>query len=422
VITCRILVASRGDALLRSVLGAVGPGCQVLSCPRVADLEQVVAEEGPFDVLVAGPALDNHAGMQRLAALRRRHPELGVVLALAERPRASTRELVRAGAVDLVGHPSDDLRPLGRAVEAAYQHALRMDGRHVPAATEEEPVPASPLGTVLTVASSTGGCGKTFYATNLAYQLGRVTGQRVCLIDLDLQFGEVSTALRLKPRYSVADALARDVDEEELYEHVEEYMTPYPTGFQVLTAPRDPSEADQITPVEVTKVLRVLRRRFDYVVVDTPAQLSETVLTAFDQSSRLLCLATFDLPSVRNTTVFLATLAKLKIPAEDVSVILNKVESGVGMEVAEVDEVFDHRIEFTLPYAKEVSRSINHGQPVLAMAPACEISRRLVASMGRWSPDPVSPQASTVSGPEGARGLRRLFRRDRSVGVEVAVA
>lgn len=420
-ITTRILVASRGDVLTSAVRRAVGPGAEVSTCGRVAALEDHLEENGPFDVVVAGPALDNRAGMDRLAALRYSHPALALVLALPDPTRARLADIVRTGAVDVVSYPVREIGPLSRALRLAQRHAIALSERHVPSVVVDQG-DAAPLGTVLTVASSTGGCGKTFYATNLAYHLARTTGRRVALVDLDLQFGEVSTALRLKPRYSVADALAGDADEDELAQHVEEYLTPHPAGFQVLTAPRDPSEADEISPPEVGRILRVMRRCFDYVVVDTPAQLSETVLAAFDQSTRLLCLCTFDLPSVRNTTVFLATLEKLKIPTEDISVILNKVEGGIGLEVEEVDEVFDHRIESNLPFSREVSRSINQGQPVLALAPGSDISRQLVASMSRWSPAGAAGTsgrgAATPAGPAGdaavTRGrVRRLFHRSR---------
>ena len=436
-ITSRILVASRGDALGRAVRAAMGPGGQTVNCPHLDELDRTVEMDGPFDVVVAGPALDNRAGMQRLASLRSAHPELGLVLALPDRPRSTLRDIVRTGAVDVVGYPAVDPRALGRALHAAHRHAVRMAEHHGHTESDELTEAMPVMGTVLTVASSTGGCGKTFYATNLAYHLARMTGQRVCLVDLDLQFGEVSTALRLKPRFSVADALAGDVDDQDLHEHVEEFMTPHPAGFHVLTAPRDPSEADHIDPPRVIQVVRALKRRFDYVVVDTPAQLSETVLAAFDQSSRLLVLATFDLPSVRNTTVFLKTLEKLKIPTDDISVILNKVESGVGMEVDEVNEVLDHRIESTLVYAKEVSRSINRGEPVIACAPHADISRQLVASMQRWTPAvPVATvpggahSAAARSAPARAAGAvsdlvarrRRLFHRRRTFSAEVAVS
>ena len=170
---------------------------------------------------------------------------------------------------------------------------------------------------VFTVASSSGGCGKTFYATNLACYLAAQTGQRVCLVDLDLQFGEVSTALHLRPRFTISDLLSREpVDDDDLDEHVEEYLEEHELGFSVLAAPFSPADADMIAPKDVYKVMGSLRRHFDYIVVDTPAQLSEIVLAAFDHSTRCLCMVTLDLPSIRNMRVFLTTLEKLRISSD----------------------------------------------------------------------------------------------------------
>ena len=71
------------------------------------------------------------------------------------------------------------------------------------------------------VASASGGCGKTFLATNAAEFLARTTDQPVVLLDLDLQFGEVSTAMRLRPKFTIFDALQReDTDEDDLRAHI----------------------------------------------------------------------------------------------------------------------------------------------------------------------------------------------------------
>src|SRR5205807_9411494 len=120
---------------------------------------------------------------------------------------------------------------------------------------QQQPAPAqaaaagSSVGRVFTTSSATGGCGKTFYATNLAYFLTHYTGKRTCIVDLDLQFGEVSTALRLRPRFTIFDALQRDEeDESALADHIEEYMVKHDTGIYLLPAPKDPSEADRISP------------------------------------------------------------------------------------------------------------------------------------------------------------------------------
>ena len=172
------------------------------------------------------------------------------------------------------------------------------------AVAADEPVPDQDRpGIVYTIASATGGCGKTFYATNLAWFLHKWMGKKVCIVDLDLQFGEVSTALRLRPKYTIFDALQReDADESDLTAHIEEYTVVHDTGVHVLAAPREPSEADRISPPDVTRILEAVRNRFDYVLVDTPPALAETVLVAFDLSDLLYVMATLDLPSGSRST------------------------------------------------------------------------------------------------------------------------
>src|SRR5207302_7537102 len=127
-----------------------------------------------------------------------------------------------------------------------------------------------------------------------------------------------------------------ETDDEALNAHIEDYLVTHESGFSVLAAPRDPSEADRIDPPDVSRIIEAIRARFDYVVVDTPAALTEVVLAAFDLSDVLYTMATLDLPSVRNMSVFLGTLERLKISSENVKLILNKSETDVGIDVAQV--------------------------------------------------------------------------------------
>jgi pilus assembly protein CpaE len=275
--------------------------------------------------------------------------------------------------------------------------------------------PSAPLagepGIVYTIASATGGCGKTFYATNLAYFLTRYTQKRVCIVDLDLQFGEVSTALRLRPKYTIFDALQReDSEDTDLTAHIEEYTVMHETGAYVLAAPREPSEADRISPADITRVLEAVRQRFDYVIVDTPPALAETVLIAFDMSDMLYVMATLDLPSVRNMSVFLSTLDRLKVPTEHVRLILNKAETDVGIDIEQVTKLFPQGFESVLPYAKEVSRSINLGMPVMAASPTAEISTLMAGGMQLILPEDARGDVITES-PKKTSLLRRWAKR-----------
>jgi pilus assembly protein CpaE len=405
--TPKILVLDRSEMLadqLRASVAEMSPKPEVIGCTRVGSVGDVLDADGPFDVLVAGPSLGTRSGLARLKVIREDLPTMSLVLAFSRRPDASLRDIVTAGAIDLLQLPVED-KELAEAVQRGIELAAATPAATSAPLTAVAPVAGVPTptgpGIVYTIASATGGCGKTFYATNFAYFLTHYTQKRVCIVDLDLQFGEVSTALRLRPKYTIFDALQReDSEEADLLSHIDEYTVVHETGVHVLAAPREPSEADRITPPDITRVLEALRQKFDYVIVDTPPALAETVLVAFDMSDMLYVMATLDLPSVRNMSVFLSTLDRLKVPTEHVRLILNKAETDVGIDVEQVTKLFPQGFESVLPYAKEVSRSINLGMPVMAASPTAPISSLMAGGMKLVLPDEAHAQVTVDSTPK----------------------
>ena len=419
-ISRRILVISRSPAFSRAIQASLGPGYEVVTSANVSDVASEVQDLGPFDVLVAGPVFDSHSGMARLAALRAVGAVPAVVLALGPKPRATLGDIVRAGAVDLVEYPTSKRQlatALKRAFDIADVSASAADPT-LPVVAQSAAIDRPRFAEVFTVASSSGGCGKTFYATNLACYLAAQTGKRVCLVDLDLQFGEVSTALHLRPKFTISSLLSREeVDDDDLDEHVEEYLEEHELGFSVLAAPFSPADADMIAPKDVYKVMGALRRHFDYIVVDTPAQLSEIVLAAFDHSTRVLCMVTLDLPSIRNMRVFLSTLEKLRINSQTIGVVLNKVEDDIGIDIDDVQEVLDNKIISILPYSREVMKSINKGRPALVSAANSDIGKKLAGGMHQFlsDGDPSLPGGSDAAEAEDSRGF---WRRKKKVGTD----
>lgn len=133
------------------------------------------------------------------------------------------------------------------------------------------------------------------------------------------------------------------------------------------------------------------------------------MLAAFDLSDILYCMATLDLPSVRNMSVFLGTLDRLKVPSDNVKLILNKAESDVGIDIDQVTRLFPQGFESVLPYAKEVSRSINLGMPVMAASPQSEISRLMASGMKPLLP----PEHQSKITDDAATTKKGLFRRRR---------
>jgi pilus assembly protein CpaE len=376
----RILVVEEDSTELTSLVEAVktaanGTRPEVRSAGDLTSLVSALDRDGRFDLIIAGGSLVTAAGLARLQVIHDELPGTSLVLITSRRVNVPIRSLVKTGAMEVLSFP-DDQAELGDVLKRAFSVAAR-------AREEGSAVAGTPgkLGEVITVASASGGCGKTFLATNMAAFFSKYAGKSACLVDLDLQFGEVTHALQLRPRYTIADVLEHRVDGIAAMDaHLDEYLARHESGLSVLSAPRDPAEADRIEAQDIASVIELTRRRFDIVIVDTPAAVTEVVLSAFDHSNFLYTVATMDLPSLRNAQVFQQMLDRLHIPSSNIRLAINKAEEGIGIDVNGLRPYFTRQIDPVLPYSKEVSKSINQGMPVILSNPVSEISHLMFKS------------------------------------------
>jgi len=385
-----VLVVDRTPELAARIRhNAVAPRAVVKPCPDTAQAGHHLAA-GHWDVLVAGPSLMHRTGLRRLASLHQRHPWVSIVLALHERPKADLAEIVQVGACDVVplhGDDGDLRETLARATRLTRAR-LGLDGG-----------PGGGRGRVVMVASASGGCGKTFVATNAATFLARATGAPVVLVDLDLQFGEVSTALRLRPEVTITDALAAEAAGADLDEILDGYLLPHPDGFKVLAAPRLPAEADSITPGDVTRLLDVLRARRAWVVVDTHEGFSDVSTAALEATDHLFAVATPDRPSLLSLNRFLAGLERRGVGGGAISVVLNKAEAGNGFEAADMAARLGRRFDAVVPYSRHALRSTNVGVPLITGQPKSPIARLLATALSAVLPGTPRSEPQTVRTP-----------------------
>lgn len=366
---------------IREALAATVDGEDVVACTQPRELADLLTA-GRYSVLVAGPGLDTRAGFERLRIIREELPVMAIVL-VADDPSVEVRDVVRAGAVDLLTSTADPDQ-VRDALLRARALAERVDDTLLPVPAPAADPPAPETGPrVITIASASGGCGKTFLATNLAWFLATHGKRRVCIIDLDLQFGEVTASLRLRPRYTVADLLAHGDADRDLVDVFPEFCVAHESGIHVLAAPREPTEANLVRPEDVGRIIDAAKAHFDDVIVDTPPALADNVVVAYHRSDELLVMATLDIPSIRNLQVFLSTLERLHVPDDGIHLIVNKAERDAGVEVRQILKLFPRGFDATLPYAHEVQRSINAGRPVLDTSPAAPISRQMGDTMRR---------------------------------------
>ena len=125
------------------------------------------------------------------------------------------------------------------------------------------------------------------------------------------------------------------------------------------------------------ELLAVLRTMFDFIVVDTPAQFSEHVLTAMDVSSQLVLLTTPDVPALKNLRVTLDMLDLLSYPRQIRSVAVNRSDSRVGLSLEHVERVVRSPISAHIPSSRAVPVSINKGTPITLESPGHPVSQAI---------------------------------------------
>ncbi|TCO45505.1 MinD-like ATPase involved in chromosome partitioning or flagellar assembly [Kribbella antiqua] len=247
-------------------------------------------------------------------------------------------------------------------------------------------------GRIIAVFAAKGGCGKTTVATNLAVALCARGTRPVCLVDLDLQFGDVASVLGLRAERSMLQAL--EWAGELTVPLTAALMTPLRPGLDCLLAPTGPGEAHQIPPSLVAELLSILPTAYDFVVVDCPAVFNGVVLAALDAAHHQVVVTTSERPALKNLRLTLDVL-DLLYDATTRSVVLNKSDGRTGLTAAEIDQLIRSPVADCLPRWDDVPASINRGEP-LALAypdhPVSQAVRRLAdavaTSDGRCSRDP----------------------------------
>jgi pilus assembly protein CpaE len=369
--------------------------------PRRADAPAAVGrdlEEHPEEVLVVvGPDVDLAQALDLAASWQVDRPYVGMVLLRRRIDVHVLGQALRAGVREVVG-PEDLV-----AVVAAARRSTDISRRR---RTAERAVGTGDdrQGRVVTVFSAKGGCGKTTVATNIAAALAGDGSTRVCLVDLDLEFGDIAIALQLVPERTLVDLIpmAGTMDEH----GIRSVLTSAGPRIDAVLAPTAPGDAARVGADLVPELVRALRRMYDVVVIDTPPSVNEHVLAAFDLADVTVLLATLDVPALKNLKVSLDTLDLLGHPADTRMIVLNRADARVGLKLSDVEQTIGMPVSLQIPSSGDVPAAINRGHLIVREQPEHEVSRALLdlaTRIGGVRPEPV---AAGRSGP-----LRSLLRR-----------
>lgn len=267
------------------------------------------------------------------------------------------------------------------------------------AAALSAPVAVSADAQVFTFFSVKGGLGKTTVLTNMAACLAQA-GQRVIVLDFDLQFGDIADAMSIDSRVSLSDLLQEQGNP--TIDSIRQYIAIHESGVNVLCAPRSPEFAESITGAQVSRIILSLRPHYDYIFIDTSSYLDDVALVCFEQSSRILLVTKPSIPILRGSKKSLLVIEGLGM-IEKTSLVVTQVEKDGKIGVADVERVLGVRAWFSVPFdAKAVMSSLNQGVPLIALSAKSPVAKAISAAAKELTAFDVEQ--------EGARqGRRKLM-------------
>lgn len=368
-----VLVISRNPQVVGLVQQAWGPDGYAIAPEQFPDTVQALLElmqGAPLPAVVVLDPGDQAQPALNLAVELDRNFTIPSVL-VSDQAAALGLAAMRAGVRDIVA-PAAPVEEMKHALERAATHS----GPRVqtPGVT---PGGATQRGKVVTVASPKGGVGKTTVSTNLAVGLAQRLPQSTALVDLDIHFGDVASALNVTPEYTLPDMAHGPASQDPLA--LKTYLFQHQTGLYVVPGSESPAAADTVTSKDVVNLLDTLAGQFKYVVVDTAPGLSEHTLAVLDQTDILVLVTSLDVPGVRGLRKELDTLRDIGLMLESRAVVLNFMHPSRGISVSDVEASIGRKVDLQLPQSNSVPISVNQGIPLLQGGSRDPVAKQLRA-------------------------------------------
>ncbi len=187
---------------------------------------------------------------------------------------------------------------------------------------------ASRQASVIAVASGKGGVGKTNVAVNLSVALARL-GHRVALVDADFGLGNVDMLLGLTPQRHIGHLLTGDA-------LLDEVMVEGPAGVQILPASSGLRELTAFTPAQraiFADIFTRLRGRFDYLMIDTAAGISDAVIDTILLADRVTVVTSVEPAAIVDAYATVKVLSSAS-PTTEIGIVVNSVRGAEDATVA----------------------------------------------------------------------------------------
>ncbi len=392
----RVVIIAPADALDQDWISALQVEPTINVVARVGVLQrgiEAVQQYQPNILLIDRPVEQIEETLSVVYAVA---PQTLCVAVLPQQDMAAVRRLVSAGARDIL------IKPLHhRELVASLRQVVQMEDARRQRAGQPSLLAIQQrkaLGKVIVVMGPKGGVGSTTVATNLAVALKHVGGHDVALADFSLQFGDVAVLLNLWSKHTLHDlAIHYDTIDDGLLDRV---MVAHASGVKVLLAPSEPELSADMSGVQVNAIIKALRSRFAYVVVDCWSFLDEITETLMAAADQVLLVTTPEIPALKNSKQALEYFTRHGVHKDHVALVLNRFPSVKGVTLQDIQQHLRHPVQANLPSdGPAVTYAANKGIPVVQSHPQSWVAQSFL-KLAAWV---AGDNVETISqGPAGA--------------------
>lgn len=279
-----------------------------------------------------------------------------LIAAAYDPPLAQVRSLIRAGAHDVIPLPLN-VEELETSL-APVRDEMLTRGHDIPAST----------GKLVSVMKSRGGIGASGllsqFAIRYASQESRF-GRSTCLIDLDVQFGDIAFQLGLHPKLSLLDLLESGsrLDSALLRSTVKSH----PSGLDVIAAPSEILPLEGVPSDHILKIIELAAREYSTVFVDLPTNWTNWSLSLIARSDMVLLVTELTVAGLNRARRQLSLLESQDLGALEIRVLANRFEKSQARTIraSDVRDALGRDIAFTIAndYAL-MHAAIDQGIPI----------------------------------------------------------
>lgn len=337
-------------------------GVNVVS--QFADVDQlpnVLGRSGGPQLAVINLDPNPQMALKKMAHLPRQFPQITFFVMSQTLDAQVLMQAMQAGVREFIPLPVNEDNFSAALERIASQHGMGRKAR------------------LLHFIPTIGGCGSTTVACNTAAALAK-NGAKTVLLDMDLVRGSVAGYFDIRPRFTIADLMeSSDKLDKTLLDNA--LAIHESSGLAILARPDLPEDTQRVKPAGLSRLLNVLSRVFDYVVIDSMMSVDPLYSNIVQLADVNAIVMQLNVPASKNTERFVGTLRRMAIDSHKIKVIANRfVKKGWDIDPSEVERTLGLQIAHYIPNDfKTAINAVNLGEPFVLSTPKAELSQSIAA-------------------------------------------